>query len=77
MWEGSLIVPQSFKNEEGIYENDVIKFITTENIGSNVNKYCKKNDTVGIKGRLTSKDGTRLIFVAEKITFLSSTKKGD
>lgn len=64
-------VPRSVKNEEGIYENDIIPCYISGNIATNTCEYCRKGDIVGIKGKLEMKDN-KLMVIAEKITFLSS-----
>ena len=69
-----LSVPRSFKNTDGEYETDIIPIILFGNIATNVNEYCTKGDTIGVKGRIQNNDGIEII--AEKITFLSS-KKGE
>lgn len=76
----TLAIPRSFKNSQGEYDTDFINCVLWENTAINTEKYCKKGDVCGIKGRLNSKkelgaDGinrTVLEVVAEKITFLSS-----
>ena len=59
-----------YKNQDGEYESDTIiinvKGATMENIRS----YCKTGDLIGAKGRI--ENGNTL--VAEKVTFLSSSK---
>lgn len=79
----TLSVPRSFKNADGIYENDFIKCIILGGVAENTSKYCKKDDIVGIKGRIESRiikkdDGTKnyeMELIAEKVTFLSSKKE--
>ena len=75
-----LKVPRSVKNEQGEYENDFIPCVVSGNIATNVVEYCKKEDIVGVKGRVQSTttnmpDGTistKIDIFAEKVTFLSS-----
>ena len=51
-------------------------------IAENTSQYCKKGDLIGIKGRLETrkvkpeeKIDTITELIAEKVTFLSSSKK--
>lgn len=74
----TLSVPRSYKNSDGIHENDFIPCIVWNNIADNVKEYCKKGDVVGIKGRIqTRQEEDKIIIeiVAEKFTFLSSRKE--
>lgn len=71
----TLVVPRSFKNTDGIYENDFITCRIWNNIADNVKKHCEKGDLVGIKGRVTKLSGEDLEIVAEKVTFLSKRKE--
>ena len=64
-------VPRTYKNEEGIYENDQFVIEVFKNIHNNMIEYCKVGDMVGVKGMLESKD-FRVYLKADKITFLSS-----
>ena len=68
-------VPRSFKNDKGVYEEDIIPVMLSPNIMNNAKEYCKVDDLVGIKGRLESID-MRLTVIGEKMTFLSSSKEG-
>lgn len=69
-----LSVNRPFKNEEGIYETDLISCLLWNGVAENTAEYCKKGDLVGVKGRLQTEDN-KLIVIAEKITFLSSKKE--
>ena len=81
----TVAVPRSYKNEEGIYETDFIDCILWDGIAANASEYCRKGDTVGIRGRLQTinyeldngekKKNTQVI--AEKLTFLSSKKTNE
>ena len=71
----TLVVPRSFKNTDGIYENDFITCRIWNNIADNVKKHCEKGDLVGIKGRVTKLNNEDLEIVAEKVTFLSKRKE--
>lgn len=78
-----IAVNRNFKNSEGIYESDFIRCILWNNIASNTCEYCHTGDVVGIKGRLQTgkyidkNNETRYLtdVIAERITFLSNTKK--
>ena len=61
------------KNENGEYETDFFPITLWQGIKEQVKEYCKKGCLVGIRGKLQTKDGEILI-IAEKMTFLSSTK---
>ena len=71
-----VVIPRSYKNADGVYDNDFIPFILTGGIAENTLEYCKTGDIVGIKGRIQSleaKDGKHLFYLlAEKVSFLSS-----
>lgn len=73
----TLAVPRSYKNSEGIYETDFIPVKLYEGIAENTAEYCKKGDSIGIKGRTQTKqeeDKNIIEIVAERVTFLSSRK---
>lgn len=77
----TLAVPRSFKNINGEYDTDFIDCVLWDNVASSTSEYCGKGDIVGVKGRLQSrlieKDDNKkyvLEVVAEKVTFLSSSK---
>lgn len=69
-----IIVNRDFKNNEGLYESDVIPIELTGSIMDNVQQYCKKGDIVGIKGRMMNRNNL-LILKADKVSFLASKTK--
>lgn len=74
----TLAVPRSFKNSDGVYDTDFIKTTVFDNIANTTVEHYGVGDLVGVKGRLAclnSKNGMYLI--AEKVTFLSLSKKGE
>ena len=79
----TLAIPRSFKNADGEYETDFVECTLWNNIAENTAEYCKKGDSVGVKGRLQTsnyekEDGSKVFkldVVAEKVTFLSSRSK--
>lgn len=72
----TLAVPRSFKNVDGIYETDFIDCISFGNVTENISEYCKKDDVIGIRGRIQVNDN-KMQIIAEKVTFLSSKKVED
>ena len=69
---------RSYKNEEGEYETDFIDCVLWGGIAEHVVEYCRKGDLVGIKGRVENNyigDVKTTNVIAEKVTFLSSSKK--
>ena len=71
-----IAVTRNYKNENREYETDFISCKIFKNIAKNVNEFCEKGDLVGIKGRLETFD-SKLIVIAEKVTFLSSKTESD
>ena len=74
----TLAIKRSYKNSDGIYDTDFIDCVLWNGIAENTQKYCKKGDIIGIKGRLETReenDKRILQVVAEKVTFLSSEKE--
>lgn len=61
------------KNEKGEYETDFFPITIWQGIKGKVKEYCKKGCLVGVKGKLQIKDD-KLLIIAEKMTFLSTTK---
>lgn len=77
----SIAVNRSFKNPDGIYETDFVDCILWDGLAKNINEYCQKGDTVGIRGRIQvsyyEKDEQKhkkVDVIVEKLTFLSSKK---
>ena len=78
----TIAVPRSYKNENGEYDTDFVDVVLWNGIAENTAEYCHKGDRIGVKGRIqTSNDETEdgekrksTQIVAEKITFLSSSK---
>lgn len=75
----TLAVPRSHKNSDGIYETDFIPVKLWSGVAENTAEYCRKGDLLGIKGRIQTKqeENKNIIeIVAEKVTFLSTSRKG-
>ena len=78
----ALAVNRSFKNPDGTYDTDFFDCVLWEGLAKNAMEYCKKGDTVGVRGILQTdsyeKDGVKhkvVQIVVEKLTFLSSRKE--
>jgi len=63
-----LRIPRNYKNENGEYDNDIIKIQVFDSLSNKVSEYCKENDLAGIKGMIQSDN----VLLAEKISFLGS-----
>ena len=78
----TLAVSRGYKNQNGEYETDFLDCTLWTGIAENTAEYCKSGDVIGVKGRvqtwiLENEDGTkqkRMEIVAEKVTFLTSSK---
>ena len=78
----TIAVPRSYKNENGEYDTDFVDVVLWNSIAENTAEYCHKGDIIGVKGRIQTsnyetEDGEKrksTQIVAEKITFLSSSK---
>lgn len=71
----TIAVPRNYKNAEGEYDTDFIECTLWNNIAQNTLEYCQKGDLVGAKGTIRRlANDNKISLVAEKISFLSSTK---
>ena len=74
-----LAIPRMFKNDNGEYDVDYISVSLTEkNVLSNVDaviEYCRKGDTIGVRGRIAKLPNNDMQVIAEKVSFLSSNSK--
>lgn len=81
----NIAVTRNYKNSDGIYETDFIRCVLWNVIAENTSEYCHTGDVIGIKGRIQTSsyedDNKEKHYVtevvAEKVTFLSSTKIKD
>ena len=72
----TLAVPRSYKNDKGEYEKDFIDCQLWDGIAESTIGNVKKGDLIGIKGRLQkSSIEEKMLLIAEKVTFLSSKKE--
>ncbi|MCR1809265.1 single-stranded DNA-binding protein [Haploplasma modicum] len=78
-----LAVQRSFKNYNGEYDTDFISVTAWEGLASTVKSYTSKGVMLAVKGRIQSwqyklpddKKLGMIEVIAEKITFLSSSKQ--
>jgi single-strand DNA-binding protein len=77
----TLAVPRSYKNTNGEYDTDFINCRLWDGIAKNAEEFCKKGDLLGVKGRIETRNYEKdekinyvTELIAEKITFLSSSK---
>ena len=68
-------ISRAYKNANGEYDVDLVKINMSDNIAKNVKDYCEKGNLVGIKGKVETNDEGNIIIIAEKISFLSSSKQ--
>ena len=78
----SLAVNRSFKNPDGIYEVDFIDCVLWDGLAKNIDEYCRKGDTVGIRGRLQVShyevEGVKkkaVDVIVERMSFLGSSRE--
>ena len=80
----TIAVPRNYKNEKGEYDTDFFDIVLWDKIAKNVNEFVKTGDLIGINGRIETREidikdseyKQKVIeVIAEKVTFLSSTKK--
>ena len=78
----TLAVNRSFKNPDGLYEVDFIDCVLWDGLAKNIGEYCKKGDTVGVRGRLQvsyyEKDDVKrkvVDVIVERMTFLGSSRE--
>ena len=72
----NLAVPRTFKNENGEYDTDFIDCVLWKGIAENTCNYVKKDDVVGVRGRIQNLNNTaQLQLIAEKVSFLSSKEE--
>ena len=70
-------IKQLYKdNVENGEEEIYIPVMLSDSIMKRTKQYCDINDIVGVKGWLKNRDG-KLIVMADKLTFLASTKDTD
>lgn len=72
----TISIPRNFKNSDGEYETDIVSCKLLGNIAQNCSEYLKVGDIIGVKGRIQQEDNNIRV-VAEKVSFLSSTKDKD
>ena len=69
-----LSVTRTVKNDKGLHDTDFIDVILKNGIATNTIKYCKKDDTVAIRGRIERLSDDDMKLVADKLYFVPSNK---
>ena len=78
--ELTLAITRNFKNTNGEYETDFVPVYLYNTLATTTTTYTKVGDLIGVKGRLqtiTTDDTTKLVVVADRITFLSTNTTED
>lgn len=80
----TLAVSRPFKNHDGLYETDFIPITLWQGLAESLTQFCTKGTQIAVSGRLqmnSSYVGDKPIqtieLIAEKISFLSSSKKNE
>lgn len=71
----TLLIQRNFKDMNGDYPVDEIDCQLWNHFGTTTAEYCKKGDTVGVRGRLEKVNDKDIVVIGEKVTFLSSRKE--
>lgn len=71
-----LRVKRSYKNCEGIYDEDFFDINLWEGIKNSILKYSNKNDIIVIKARLENEE-KKILIIAERVVFLRKEMKKD
>ena len=74
MTKVTIAVPRPYLNKDSVEEVDLIECTLYGNVAENTAEFCKKGDTIGVRGRIEKKFNENIV-IAEKITFLSANKK--
>lgn len=69
-----LAITRPVKNDEGLHDTDFIDVILKNGVATNTIKYCKKDDTVGVRGRIERLSDDDMKLVADKLYFIPSDK---
>lgn len=72
----SVAVNRCFKNEEGIYETDILQCFVKGGIAQSTLEYCKNGDIVGVRGRIETINN-HILLIGEKLTFLSARRENN
>lgn len=70
----NMALNRNYKNNEGFYEVDFIPVTLWEGVAITCLEYIKPGDVIGIRGRIESNEG-KLEIIAERLTFISSSRK--
>ena len=72
----TIAIPQTFKNNDGVYDTNHIEVRIFGKIAEGTKEYCKVGDIIGAKGRMQKLESDdALNIIAEKISFLTGSGK--
>ncbi len=72
--EFTIKVERNYRNENGEYETDFIPIKIFGSMKQGVLDYCKENDVIAVKGRLSRLKNKNLEIAVEKISYLANGK---
>jgi len=72
--EFTIKVERNYRNKNGEYETDFIPIKIFGSMKQGVLDYCKENDVIAVKGRLSKLRNEKLEIVVEKLSYIASGK---
>lgn len=72
--EFTIKVERNYRNKNGEYETDFIPIKIFGAMKQGVLDYCKENDVIAVKGRLSKLRNEKLEIVVEKLSYIASGK---
>ncbi len=72
-----LAVERDFKDFEGKFRIDVIRCVLWKGISESVKNYYKEGQLISICGRLEENENMPNLVIAEKLSFVGRTTKGE
>ena len=72
--EFTIKVERNYRNKNGEYETDFIPIKIFGSMKQGVLDYCKENDVIAVKGRLSKLRNEKLEIVVEKLSYIARGK---